>query len=114
KDSDTCWLNWQSDVKKPRCPCGGTGRRTRFKIALRKEWVFESLHGHQFIYPGLVAGSDTTTPLDRPSPAVRPTRSMLRTTEAKWAAIIHRPRKGIVDFERVSCGAHQGRGKSKV
>jgi hypothetical protein len=28
-------------------PCGGTGRRTRFKIALRKEWRLDSLHGHQ-------------------------------------------------------------------
>jgi hypothetical protein len=28
------------------CPCGGTGRRARLKIVFRKEWGFDSLHGH--------------------------------------------------------------------
>ena len=28
-------------------PCGGTGRRARLKIVFRKEWGFDSLHGHQ-------------------------------------------------------------------
>src|SRR6516165_1606240 len=27
-------------------PCGGTGRRARLKIVFRKEWGFDSLHGH--------------------------------------------------------------------
>jgi hypothetical protein len=31
------------------CPCGGTGRRARLKIVFRKEWGFDSLHGHQYI-----------------------------------------------------------------
>ncbi len=30
-----------------QCPCGGTGRRARLKIVFRKEWGFNSLHGHQ-------------------------------------------------------------------
>ena len=29
-------------------PCGGTGRRARLKIVFRKEWGFDSLHGHHF------------------------------------------------------------------
>ncbi len=31
-------------------PCGGTGRRARLKIVFRKEWGFDSLHGHHMTY----------------------------------------------------------------
>ena len=30
-------------------PCGGTGRRARLKIVFRKEWGFDSLHGHHLV-----------------------------------------------------------------
>src|SRR5690242_18459849 len=36
-------------------PCGGTGRRARLKIVFRKEWGFDSLHGHQPSSPMLIA-----------------------------------------------------------
>jgi hypothetical protein len=35
------------------CPCGGIGRRARLKIVFRKEWGFDSLHGHHS-RPGVV------------------------------------------------------------
>ncbi len=31
-------------------PCGGTGRRARLKIVFRKEWGFDSLHGHHSVF----------------------------------------------------------------
>src|SRR5580698_47791 len=40
----------ESGIRRYRyrpCPCGGTGRRARIKIVFRKEWGFDSLHGHQ-------------------------------------------------------------------
>src|SRR5580698_1306916 len=39
----------ESGIRRYRyrpCPCGGTGRRARLKIVFRKEWGFDSLHGH--------------------------------------------------------------------
>src|SRR5580704_15210068 len=33
-------------IEGARCPCGGIGRRARLKIVFRKEWGFDSLHGH--------------------------------------------------------------------
>src|SRR5580698_8994229 len=39
--------------RKRSGPCGGTGRRTRLKIARRKAWGFDSLHGHHGRSPPL-------------------------------------------------------------
>ncbi len=42
-----CRARRPSDIDGGACPCGGTGRRARLKIVFRKEWGFDSLHGHQ-------------------------------------------------------------------
>src|SRR5262249_3552800 len=53
-------------IESPRCPVGGTGRRARLKIVFRKEWGFDSLHGHHLnlitIYYQEPTKNDALTP----------------------------------------------------
>jgi hypothetical protein len=71
-----------SRAERPKCPCGGTGRRARLKIEFRKECWFDSGQGHHRLFRNkphsrakLVA-SASFEPCDKNAP------SKVRTTQS--------------------------------